>query len=130
MTPALAAIGLVAEDLPRTLAFYRTLGLAIPEGAETEAHVEVTLPNGLRVMWDTVEVIAGFDPAWTRPTGGHRAALAFECTSSSEVDEHFSVMTAAGFDGHVEPWDAFWGQRYAVLHDPDGTSVELFAALA
>jgi len=38
-------------------------------------------------------------------------------------------MTAAGFQGHVEPWDAFWGQRYATLRDPDGNGVDLFAAL-
>ena len=25
------------------------------------------------------------------------------------------------------PWDAPWGQRYAILHDPDGYQVELFA---
>ena len=31
--------------------------------------------------------------------------------------------------GHHEPWDAFWGQRYATVLDPDGNSVDLFAAL-
>lgn len=38
-------------------------------------------------------------------------------------------MTAAGFVGHLPPWDAFWGQRYAVLRDPDLNSVDVFAAL-
>ena len=27
----------------------------------------------------------------------------------------------------MKPWDAFWGQRYAVLHDPDGHQVDLYA---
>jgi hypothetical protein len=36
---------------------------------------------------------------------------------------------AAGYDGHKEPWDAFWGQRYAIVHDPDGNTVDLFAEL-
>ena len=35
----------------------------------------------------------------------------------------------AGYDGHKEPWDAFWGQRYAQLRDPDGNDVSLFAPL-
>ena len=35
----------------------------------------------------------------------------------------------AGHVGHLDPWDAVWGQRYATLHDPDGNSVDLFAAL-
>lgn len=31
--------------------------------------------------------------------------------------------------GHKAPWDAFWGQRYAVVVDPDGNLVDLFADL-
>ena len=31
---------------------------------------------------------------------------------------------------HKEPWDAFWGQRYAQIHDPDGNVVDLFAPLS
>jgi uncharacterized glyoxalase superfamily protein PhnB len=37
---------------------------------------------------------------------------------------------AAGFHGEKEPWDAFWGQRYAQLHDPDGVPVDLYASLS
>ena len=71
-----------------------------------------------------------FPPAWTPPTGGsHRAALAFECADPAEVDATYADLTDAGFDGHLEPWDAFWGQRYATLRDPDGNGVDLFAAL-
>ena len=33
----------------------------------------------------------------------------------------------AGYEGHKEPWDAFWGHRYAIVHDPDGNGVDLFA---
>jgi hypothetical protein len=29
----------------------------------------------------------------------------------------------------LKPWDAFWGQRYAVVHDPDGNGVDLLAPL-
>jgi hypothetical protein len=38
-------------------------------------------------------------------------------------------VVAAGFEGEKEPWDAFWGQRYALLGDPDGVRVNLYAAL-
>lgn len=130
MTPQLDLIGLVASDLPRTLAFYRALGLDLPPSADGEPHVEVTLPGGLRLAWDSVDVIRSFDPGWTPPTGGHRAALAFRCADAAEVDATYARMVDAGFAGHLAPWDAFWGQRYAVLHDPDGTAVDLFADAA
>ncbi|MFD1052454.1 VOC family protein [Kibdelosporangium lantanae] len=47
----------------------------------------------------------------------------------AEVDATYAAMVAAGYKGHREPWDAFWGMRYAVLHDPDGNGVDLHANL-
>jgi uncharacterized glyoxalase superfamily protein PhnB len=38
-------------------------------------------------------------------------------------------LTDAGFTWTKEPYDAFWGQRYANLADPDGNVVDLFAPL-
>jgi uncharacterized glyoxalase superfamily protein PhnB len=55
--------------------------------------------------------------------------VALECGSPAEVDEVFARVTGAGFHGEKEPWDAFWGQRYAMLLDPDGVEVSLYAAL-
>lgn len=129
MTPQLDMIGIVANDLAASLAFYRLLGLDIPEGAESEPHVEVTLPNGLRIAWDPVSTITSFDASWTAPTGSPRVALAFLCDSPAEVDQMHERVVAAGFHSHLAPWDAFWGQRYATVHDPDGNAVDLFAAL-
>ncbi len=130
MTVVPSAIGLVASDLPRTLAFYRAIGLDIPADADTEPHVEVALPGGFRILFDPESTIKSFDPEWTPSTGGSpRTALAFECADPAEVDATYAAMTAAGFDGHLEPWDAFWGQRYATLRDPDGNGVDLFAPL-
>ncbi|MFJ3326564.1 VOC family protein [Streptomyces griseus] len=129
MTPRLDAISIITADLAASLAFYRRLGLDIPDGAESAPHVEVTLPGGQRLLWDTEEVIASFDPAWKRPAdGGERVALAFVCDSPREVDAVYAELTGAGYTGHLKPWDAVWGQRYAVVLDPDGCGVSLFAA--
>jgi uncharacterized glyoxalase superfamily protein PhnB len=67
-------------------------------------------------------------PDWSRETG-NQLSLAFECATVAEVDEVYARVTAAGFDGQKEPWDAYWGQRYALLHDPDGIRVNLYATL-
>ena len=129
MTPRLDLIGLVVEDMPRSLAFYRKLGFDLSADADTEPHVETTLPGGLRIAWDTVETVRSFDPGWTAPSGGHRVALAFACDAAADVDATYRALVDAGHAGHKEPWDAFWGQRYAIVLDPDGNSVDLFAAL-
>lgn len=130
MTPRLDLIGLVVSDMAASLAFYRLLGLEVPADADDQPHVEVTLPGGLRLAWDTVDVVRSFDPDWSAPTGGHRAALAFDCGDPAGVDAAFDLLVGAGHDGHLAPWDAFWGQRYAVVHDPDGNAVDLFAELS
>jgi catechol 2,3-dioxygenase-like lactoylglutathione lyase family enzyme len=125
--PDLNAIGIVASDAARSIAFYRLLGLEFPEESDG-GHIEGTLPSGLRLMLDTEDVIRSFRPEWTRSTG-NQLALAFECPSAAEVDDLYTRVVAAGFDGEKEPWDAFWGQRYAQLRDPDGVPVDLYAPL-
>ncbi|MFJ8662100.1 VOC family protein [Streptomyces sp. NPDC093795] len=130
ITPRLDLVGLVVSDMAASLAFYRRLGLDVPEGAESAPHVEAALPGGLRIAWDTEEVVRSFDPGWRRPEGGNRVELAFRCGSPGAVDAVYEELVAAGYEGHLKPWDAFWGQRYAVVLDPDGSGVSLFADAA
>jgi predicted lactoylglutathione lyase len=125
--PQLNAIGIIVSDMSRSIGFYRLLGVDVPETPD-EGHVDTFLPNGIRFMLDTEDVIRSFTPDWTRETG-NQLALAFECSSPSEVDEVYRRAVDAGFHGGKEPWDAFWGQRYAQLQDPDGNGVDLYAAL-
>jgi catechol 2,3-dioxygenase-like lactoylglutathione lyase family enzyme len=123
--PQLDAIGIVSSDLDRSRAFYRLLGVEIADGDD---HVEASLPNGVRLMLDTEDVIRSFRPDWSRATG-NQIALAFECDSPVAVDETYARVVEAGFHGEKEPWDAFWGYRYAQLADPDGVGIDLFASL-
>jgi uncharacterized glyoxalase superfamily protein PhnB len=90
----------------------------------------VTLPSGLRLAWDTEETVRSFDPDWRPPaSGGGRIGLAFLCHDPAAVDQRYAQLVAAGYQGAKPPWDAVWGQRYAMVHDPDGNPVDLFAAL-
>ncbi len=129
MTLKMDMIGMAVADMGKALAFYRLMGLTFPAEAENEDHVEATLPGGIRIAWDVVSMIRTFDPGWTEPTGSPRISLAFLCDSPAEVDERYAAVLAAGYHGHKEPWDAFWGQRYAVVHDPDGNAIDLFCPL-
>jgi uncharacterized glyoxalase superfamily protein PhnB len=121
-------IGIAVEDMGAALRFYRTLGLDIAEGNDGEPYVEVITPNGYRISWNTVAMIKTIDPNWEPPVG-HRIELAFKCDGPEEVDACYSRLTGAGYAGYKEPWDAFWGQRYAIVDDPDGNHVSLFAPL-
>ena len=121
-------VGMVVRDMAAALRFYRLLGLEIPPSMDTEPHVEVVLPGGFRIAWDSLEMITGIDPEWIEPVG-QRMTLAFKCESPAAVDALYERVVQNGYSSHKAPWDAFWGQRYAVVVDPDGNRVDLFAGL-
>ncbi|AKS32345.1 VOC family protein [Mycolicibacterium goodii] len=127
LQPTSAVIEIVAKNLTRSLGFYRLLGLNVPD--PDGPHVEVALPGGNKLAFDTEEVIAGMHPGWTPPEGAGRVAIAFGLAAPADVDALYERLTAAGHPGSLKPFDAPWGQRYATVEDPDGTSVDLFAAL-
>ena len=130
MSPTFDVIGLVVADMAKALDFYRRLGLEVPAAADAEPHVEHRLPGGPRIAWDTIATIHSFWPEWTPPSGDGRVGLAFACDSPAEVDRVHADLARAGYESIHEPFDAFWGQRYATIRDPDGNAVDLFAALA
>ena len=125
--PELNAIGIVTSDMATSIRFYRLLGLDVPE-TPGEGHVDTFLPNGVRFMLDSEDTIRSFRPEWTRESG-NQIGLALECASPAEVDAVYERIVDAGFEGEKAPWDAFWGQRYAQLRDPDGVGVDLYAPL-
>lgn len=129
MKAGLEVVGLVVEDMARSLAFYRNFGLEFPADADSQPHVEAELPGGLRLAFDTVETIRSFDPDWAPPSAGHRMSLAFRVEGPTDVNRAYDELVSLGYHGHKAPWDAFWGQRYAVVYDPDGNAVDLFAPL-
>lgn len=121
-------IGIVVKDMRAALDFYRALGLDIPQGAEHEDHVQV-IANGYRIAWDTEALVKGFNPEWTPPNGS-RIGIAFLCNDAADVDATYTRLMEKNYRSHKAPFDAFWGQRYAQVFDPDGNVIDLFAPLA
>ena len=79
MPAQVAAFGIVVDDMPRALAFYRELGVDLPAEADEQPHAQTALSGGLQLMFDTVDEIRSFDPDWQPPPSGrHRMELAFQ----------------------------------------------------
>lgn len=127
--PQLDQIGIVVENMGRSLAFYRLLGLTIPAESDNQPHVEIALPGGSRLAWDSIEAIQTFLPDY-HAVAGQGIGLAFRLETPAEVDTTYGKLVAAGHSGRKEPWDASWGQRYALIDDPDGNGIDLCATLS
>ncbi|GAA2214129.1 VOC family protein [Nonomuraea monospora] len=129
MNPTLNTIDIVVSDLNASIAFYAHLGLDFKLDDHSPDHAACDLPNGLHVMLDTEAFRTPFLPGWTAPTGGPRTLLCFEFETPAEVDAKHAELTQAGYRGIAEPFDAFWGMRYATVADPDGNGIDLYASL-
>ncbi len=128
MRPYLHTVGIVVRDMPSSLAFYRTLGLDIPAGEDHSTHVEYAGPSGYSIGFVAESLVRETDPRW-RDGAGQKLNLQFRFEESGEVDSAHARLIEAGYESYQEPWDAFWGQRFARVLDPDGNVVNLFAPL-
>ena len=126
MTIQLHTVGVVVRNMGESLAFYRHLVLPVPEGQDAEDNVEAGLPNGITLGFLSEVVARQADPTFTEPVS-QRINLQFACESAAEVDAIHTSLVAAGYISHTDPWDAYWGQRFARIKDADGNVVNLFA---
>ncbi|MEV0967787.1 VOC family protein [Microtetraspora glauca] len=129
VTPTMNTIDIVVSDMEAAIAFYAHLGLDFKIDPHSPEHAACDLPGGFHVMLDTEAFRTPFLPGWTRPTGGPRNLLCFEFPAPAEVDAKYAELVQAGYRALGEPFDAFWGMRYATVLDPDGNGVDLYAAL-
>jgi uncharacterized glyoxalase superfamily protein PhnB len=126
--PVLAQLNVAVRDMDAAVAFYRRLGLAIEVDAAAH-HAAATLPNGVLIEWDTTEFIPQWDAGWAGGTGGS-TVLGFSLPTRASVDEVYLDLVRSGYTSHQQPYDAFWGARYAIVEDPDGNPVGLMGPIA
>ena len=130
--PLLNQLNLVARDFDATIAFYRHLGLDLPDSppfADGVRHAEIELPNGFVLEFDSVELARAYNAGWRTATEGSRALIGFSVSTRDAVDERYAALTAVGYQGLQPPYDTFWGARYAIVADPDGNDVGIMSPL-
>jgi uncharacterized glyoxalase superfamily protein PhnB len=116
-------MSVVASDVDASIAFYRALGVAIPDDANWRSH-HVGIPiDGSALDLDSVALTKGYDDKWD----GTGVIVIMRVPTREAVDETYKRVVGAGHAGHLEPIDAFWGARYAVVLDPDGNHVGIMS---
>ncbi len=119
------SVTLEVHDLARSLAFYRLLGLSVPEQLCTSRYACTSIADGGRLEWvldqrsSTSRRRAG--------TGGDGVEPVIRCSSPAEVDAIVLAVAATGHRIEAAPADAAWGARSARIVDPDGYVVRVFA---
>ena len=73
---------------------------------------------------------ASFAQVWDRGwPGGPGVVLGFKVETRQEVDDLVGELRTEGVAVQQDPYDAFWGARYAVVSDPDGNGVGIMSPM-
>lgn len=116
-------VHVAVADMSKAMDFYRRVGLAVPEGADEQPHVEIDLGGDAHLAFSTPTVMVMYDAAWRGPSASTASVLQLRLPSRAAVDEMYESLTSAGYRGHLAPLDAFWGDRYCEVDDADGHTV-------
>ncbi|HEY2038379.1 MAG TPA: VOC family protein [Edaphobacter sp.] len=138
--PILNQINLVCGDVDASIAFYRRLGVEIPDarvwrtgtgGQHAGISNESADQQQIHFDLDSTAFAQVWNSGWKGRTDLRgRVVVGFSVPTRMDVDEIFRDMTDAGYRGFQEPYDALWGARYAVLEDPDGIAVGLMSPVS
>lgn len=136
MALELYMLGLIVQDMPTALTFYRRLGLAIPEGSETRSHVEIKMGNGMTFFLDSKPTL--WDPQFgthadAQPIPAHDrypVILEFYLKEPSTLEAKYAELVDYGYQGFREPYPTLFGMYFAMVKDPDGNTILLSADAA
>lgn len=110
----LDSITIETSDVRRSIGLFRSLELVPAVVRSDPAFVSHRVPE-FRIDW----VVSTATPRDLR--------LGVRCAAPSDVDRIARLLDAAGHQVRRGPVDESWGCRTAVLVDPDGHLVELYA---
>jgi catechol 2,3-dioxygenase-like lactoylglutathione lyase family enzyme len=122
-------LNLVVRDVVASQAFYTRLGLAFSEESDPVwAHHHVTAPRGdiapVDIDLDSTVFAGKWNVGWP---GGPGVVLGFKVETRQDVDDVVGELRAEGVAVQQEPYDTFWGARYAIVSDPDGHAVGIMS---
>jgi catechol 2,3-dioxygenase-like lactoylglutathione lyase family enzyme len=122
-------LSLVVRDVVASQAFYARLGVGFGEESDPIwAHHHVTGPQGDVVPLDLELDSTVFAPKWNVGwPGGPGVVLGFKVETRQDVDDLVAELRAQGVAVQQDPYDAFWGARYAIVSDPDGNGVGIMS---
>ena len=123
----LDAVAVTSRDMAESVRFYALLGFSFPPLEADAKHVEPLPTGGARLMIDDAGLIQGITGREPKPAS--HSTFALRCKDPAGVDAAAAAIRGAGYVVAKEPWDAVWGQRYAIVADPDGYLVDLYAPL-
>lgn len=117
-------IGLNVHDMKKTVGFYELIGLNVTYGTYTDDYVEIG-NESIRISLNSKEMLGNLKGENIANTPD-KCELAFLCDNKDEVDYKIEILRNNDIEILLEPFDAPWGQYYAMVKDLDGYIISFF----
>lgn len=123
-------VNLLVSDMAATVAFYRLLELDVgepfvwPAGSGAQ-HVDDMRAEDGYLAFDNPPMARIWSGGYDERRPGGNAVIGLMVDTRADVDRLVAKVRAAGHLVGREPYDAFFGSRYAIVIDPDGNQVGL-----
>lgn len=129
---AIVQVNFVVADLERSREFYRKLGFTFRSQSRRDVEtVEawVSSDAGVTIVLHSPGFASWWDPSTPGPEAGG-PQIDLEVDSPDLLDAVVGELGNSGATIARQPVDMSWGQRFAIVIDPDGYRIGLKAALA
>lgn len=124
---AITQVNILAADLDRSRDFYQRLGFTFcsrsRQGVET-VEAWVSTDSDITLVLHSLEFALWWDPSTPGPVSGG-LEIDLELDSPDILDAVVKELDTAGTAIAKRPVDMPWGQRFAIVIDPDGHRVGL-----
>ena len=131
--PVLDQINVVTANFAASLAFYRLLGVNMPEEGVFRKngaahHINAVNVAGAFFDLDSMAFAQVWNSGWKgREDLSGRVLVTFRFETRAGVDARYGELTRVGQCSLHPPCDAFWGVRFAAVEDPSGLAVGLMS---
>jgi uncharacterized glyoxalase superfamily protein PhnB len=125
--PVFNQVNVIVADMAAAVDFYGRLGVTLKDMPQewSKHHRAVDSHSDVSLEFDSVQFAGEFNRG--ARGRGPQVMLSFGFESRHDVDAAYEDLVAAGYLGQQEPYDAFWGSRYAIIEDPDGHAIGLMS---
>lgn len=123
-------INLLVADMAATVAFYRLLELDFsdpfewPPGSGAE-HIDDIPSDAPYMAFDNPPMARIWSGQYDAQRRSGNVVIGLMVPTRADVDRLYAKVKDAGHPVGRQPYDAFFGSRYAIVIDPDGNQVGL-----
>lgn len=110
-------IGLVPQDMDKSLEFYRRLGVDLSELREGQPHFKSQMKGDIAFFLNNTGLVEEAD----KP----RLIFEFYLKERAVVDAKHNELTGFGYQSHWASFVSSFGVYFAMINDPDGNIVLL-----